>query len=69
MRVRMQRARVLQDAGKELPLDLGQVYDLAPAVALSLIATGAAEVVAETAAVVAAPETKPMRAPETKGRR
>jgi hypothetical protein len=68
MRVRMLRARVLQDAGKELPLDQGKVYDLVPAVALPLVATGAAEI-ADVAIVASAPETKPMRAPETKGRR
>lgn len=69
MRVKMLRARVLQDAGKERPLDLGCEYDLAPVVAVSFVATGAAVIVEDVAAVSAAPETKPLRAPETKVRR
>jgi hypothetical protein len=65
MRIRMLRPRVYQDAGRELPLDMGGDYDLVDAVAQSLVATGAA-VAIDAAAVQHAPESKPVRPPETK---
>lgn len=40
--VRMLRARMWQDAGRPVPLDVDQVYGLPASVEASLVATGAA---------------------------
>ena len=52
MNVVMVRARAWQHAGQERVLSIGQVYDLPDAIALDLIATGAATREASDHAVV-----------------
>ena len=64
MQIRMRAFRVMQDAGRELPLHVDRVYDLSDVVAAALIATGAAEPVRATLL-----EVKPFPVPERKGRR
>lgn len=60
--------RTLQEAGAERMLDAGRVYELAPIVAQSLVATGAAEPI-EAAMVERAPENAAVPgAPENRTR-
>lgn len=65
MQIRMLIPRVMQDAGRELQLHVGKVYELPTVVAQALVATGAAERV-ETARVVKAPENTATAPPETR---
>jgi hypothetical protein len=60
MRVRILRARSLQDAGAERPLRVGEAYDLPDVVAVALIANQSA-VLIDNKAVMAAPENKSAR--------
>jgi hypothetical protein len=65
VQIRIVIPRVMQDAGRELQLHVGKVYDLPAVVGQALIATGAAERV-ETARVIRAPENTAAAAPETR---
>lgn len=70
MLIVMLRPRRLQEAGAERMLSVGVEYDLAPLVAQSLVATGAARFVEDEASLetagLAPPEIKPDFPPETK---
>jgi hypothetical protein len=67
MQVRMCAFRVMQEAGRGLPLHIGEVYDLADVVAPWVIAPGVAE---HLVAWVSGPdELKPAMVPETGRRR
>lgn len=63
MHIVMRAMRVLQDAGRERPLNVGEVYDLPDIIALAFIATGVAERhdARETADLAGAPERKTRR--------
>lgn len=67
MRVEILYPRTWQDAGRNVPLNVGEVCDLPDVVAQSLIATGAAKAVGVAKAIVAAPERKPTGPRERKG--
>lgn len=68
MRIEMTRPRVFQDAGAEVQLDAGQVYDLPAVVAHALVATGAAKPadppVADLDEDHASPRTRDTKPPE-----
>jgi len=68
MRIQMLRVRVLQDAGVERTLNVGDIYDLPEIVAYSLLATGAARITNGGTCDQVVPETKPLIVPETKER-
>ncbi len=67
MEIRIIRPRVLlQQAGTELPLEAGEVYDLPDPVATSLVATGAAELVGDEETGMPEKPRGPLSSPEQK---